>query len=71
LYFLVDTNSQKNLRSHEVSEVLELVDEAVQIKVQPGREVIGVCSGQDDDSILAFAKAASAEYIVTGDAVCL
>ncbi|KAF0216671.1 MAG: PilT protein domain-containing [Geobacteraceae bacterium] len=61
--------SKKFAAAHsEVREALELVDEAAALKVQPVKEVAGVCRDEDDDNVLACAQAAKADYLVTGDA---
>lgn len=52
----------------EMVEALELVEEAAQIRVEAEEEVAEVCRDRDDDNVLACARAAQADYLVTGDA---
>jgi putative PIN family toxin of toxin-antitoxin system len=54
--------------SDEAKEALRIASEAVQSVVQPSQSVEGVCRDPDDDAILACARAAGADYLVTGDA---
>ncbi len=55
-------------KPQEIAETLDIITEAAQKIVTPGRAVVGICRDKDDDHILACATAAKAEYLVTGDA---
>lgn len=53
----------------EIREALELVDEiSISIDTTAGETgVTGICRDPDDDSVLACAVAAGADYLVSGD----
>jgi predicted nucleic acid-binding protein len=40
----------------------------VEVNVHPKQVITGVCRDPEDDNILAWALAAEADYLVTGDA---
>ena len=51
----------------EVKQALEILSEALAGVVEPHEEVRDVCRDKDDDQVLGCARAAEAEYLVTGD----
>ena len=51
----------------ETRQVLRILAEAISALVQPVQPVSGICRDPDDDPILSCARAASADYLVTGD----
>jgi len=51
----------------ELEWALDLIDEAVQLKIQPEKKVTGVCRDASDDHVLACAVSAKADYLVSGD----
>jgi putative PIN family toxin of toxin-antitoxin system len=51
----------------ESKEAMRILAEAVYSIIQPSQEVSGICRDPDDDHILSCSKAASADYLVTGD----
>lgn len=52
----------------EIAETIALVTESAQQLVTPEKTVHGVCRDKDDDHILTCARAAKADYLVSGDA---
>jgi uncharacterized protein len=52
---------------HETSEVLTILSEATQEILGKTDSITPICNDSDDDLILACAKDAVADYIVTGD----
>ena len=52
---------------HETSEALTILSEATQEILGQTNSVTPICRDSDDDLILACAKDAAADYIVTGD----
>jgi putative PIN family toxin of toxin-antitoxin system len=53
--------------SHEISEALIILSEAALEILGPTDSITPICRDSDDDLILACAKDAVADYIVTGD----
>jgi putative PIN family toxin of toxin-antitoxin system len=51
----------------ELREAIQIISEAAHGVIQPDDRVERVCRDQDDDHVLACAKAARADYLVTGD----
>ena len=51
----------------ETKQALRVLTEAVSIVAQPSQAISGICRDPDDDNILSCSKAASADYLVTGD----
>lgn len=51
----------------EVKQALEILSEALAGVVEPQEEVRDVCRDKDDDQVLACARAAGADFLVTGD----
>jgi uncharacterized protein len=54
--------------SPEVEQALGILLEALHGLVEVREEVSGVCRDENDDQVLACARAAGAEFLVTGDA---
>lgn len=54
--------------SDEITATLTLINEATSLLVTPDSTVNGVCRDKDDNKILACARAAKADYLVSGDA---
>jgi len=52
----------------ETRQALRILSEAISALVQPAQSLSGICRDPDDDPILSCAIAASADYLVTGDA---
>jgi putative PIN family toxin of toxin-antitoxin system len=52
---------------HEISYALAVISEAITQRIEVKKKISPVCRDQDDDQILACAREASADYIVTGD----
>lgn len=52
----------------ETAAAVALLHEAVQTMVKPDTAVHDVCRDPDDDHVLACARAAGVNYLVTGDA---
>ena len=52
----------------ETGQLLRIIAEAISALVQPAQPVSRICRDPDDDHILSCAIAASADYLVTGDA---
>jgi putative PIN family toxin of toxin-antitoxin system len=52
---------------NEARSILQIVSEAMHSVVSPSQSVQGICRDPDDDSILACALEAGADYLVTGD----
>ena len=53
----------------EINEIFSLIEEIAE-SVYPeksGIKVAGICRDKDDDNIIAGAKAAGVDYIITGD----
>jgi putative PIN family toxin of toxin-antitoxin system len=53
--------------SHEMSEALIILSEAALEILRPTESITPICRDSDDDLILACAKDAVADYVVTGD----
>ena len=51
----------------EVREAVQLAAEAAHFVVKPTETIKGVCRDSDNDRVLACARAARADYLVTGD----
>jgi uncharacterized protein len=51
----------------EIKEALRILAEAACSIVYPEQAVSGICRDPDDDNILSCLKAASADYLVSGD----
>ena len=56
-----------SITRNEVRSILQIVSEAMHSVVSPSQSVQGLCRDPDDDSILACALEAGADYLVTGD----
>ena len=56
-----------SITRNEVRSILQIVSEAMHSVVSPSQSVQGICRDPDDDSILACALEAGADYLVTGD----
>jgi putative PIN family toxin of toxin-antitoxin system len=52
----------------ETRQALRILSEAISVLVRPAQPVSGICRDPDDDPILSCTIAASADYLVTGDA---
>ena len=53
--------------AEEIDQAMALLGEAAVAMIAVGAEVGGICRDADDDRILACAKAAAADCLVTGD----
>jgi putative PIN family toxin of toxin-antitoxin system len=51
----------------ELLDALQLISEAAHAVIEPVNPIERVCRDKDDDNILACAKTAKADYLVTGD----
>ena len=51
----------------ETKQALRILSEAVSIISPPAQAVSGICRDIEDDHILSCSKAASADFLVTGD----
>ena len=56
-----------SITRNEARSILQIVSEAMHSVVSPSQSVQGICRDPDDDSILACALEAGADYLVTGD----
>lgn len=56
-----------SITRNEAWSILQIVSEAMHSVVSPSQSVQGICRDPDDDSILACALEAGADYLVTGD----
>jgi len=56
-----------SITRNEARSILQIVSEAMHSVVSPSQSVQGLCRDPDDDSILACALEAGADYLVTGD----
>ena len=56
-----------SITRNEALSILQIVSEAMHSVVSPSQSVQGLCRDPDDDSILACALEAGADYLVTGD----
>ena len=56
-----------SITRNEARNILQIVSEAMHSVVSPSQSVQGICRDPDDDSILACALEAGADYLVTGD----
>jgi len=52
----------------EVRDAVGIIADAVSETVEPEEQVAAVCRDRRDDHVLACARAAGADYLVTGDA---
>jgi len=52
---------------NEVRQASGLIVEAMYVVIHPTETVTGICRDTEDDTILACALAAKADYLVTGD----
>jgi putative PIN family toxin of toxin-antitoxin system len=56
-----------SITRNEARSILQIVSEAMHSVVSPSQSVQGISRDPDDDSILACALEAGADYLVTGD----
>jgi len=56
-----------SITRNEARSILQIVSEAMHSVVSPSQSVKRICRDPDDDSILACALEAGADYLVTGD----
>jgi len=56
-----------SITRNEARSILQIVSEAMHSVVSPSQSVQGICRDPDDDSILACALEAGADYLVTGN----
>jgi putative PIN family toxin of toxin-antitoxin system len=51
----------------ELLDAVQIISEAAHAAIETVNPIEGVCRDKDDDNVLACAKAAKADYLVTGD----
>ena len=56
------------ISQRDLTEIMKLINEAVDLIIEPKPLIEQVCKDATDDNIIACAYSANADYLVTGDA---